>query len=445
MASDGQPAKTGASMKALIVAALVIAVGAVLYAKKRPGDDLETVEVVEAVGVAEVANPSPATATTPTVGQSLPRLVDLGADKCIPCKAMAPILEELKEEYAGKMDVQFIDVWKNPDAGKQYGINLIPTQIFFDAQGKERYRHEGFLGREDILAKWKELGVDLGAATDMPPFCRWKPAQPDKRPKDDICYLCDGDIDPKTRAVMETSAGDVGFCSPHCYVITYASLTDENKTHQDASVTDWSTGELVPVTAAAYLYGMDATGRPTIQAFADQAAAQSARAHSGGNVLAWPQFVAKETTTRCGFCDRPVYPEDASAVRVDGMQTCGCCVMCALGVAARTGKDIEMLAKDALTGEGIHVKTYEGHVGELKPSTAVAWAGARKDPEGKISSAGCFKQAFFTDEANLRKWVEGHPTVTGQLVSIEKALAKKMSLTPQQISKACKIGECTPK
>ncbi len=92
----------------------------------------------------------------------LPRLVDLGADKCIPCKAMAPILKELKAEYAGRMDVDFIDVWKNPDAGKPYKIKLIPTQIFFDATGKERFRHEGFFGKEDILAKWKELGVNLG-------------------------------------------------------------------------------------------------------------------------------------------------------------------------------------------------------------------------------------------------------------------------------------------
>jgi thioredoxin 1 len=387
---------------------------------------------------------SPVAVTTPTEGQSLPRLVDLGADKCVSCKMMAPILEELKEEYAGKMDVQFIDVWKNPDAGRKYGINLIPTQIFFDARGNERFRHEGFLGKDDILAKWKELGVDLGA-TKPPSFSRWKPAQPDQRPKDSVCYLCDEDINPKTRVVMASPAGDVAFCSPHCYVITFASLTDENKTHDGASVTDWSAGQLVPVTDAAYLYGMDANGRPTVQAFASEAATKSAQERSGGNVLAWAQFEAKETATRCGFCDRPVYPEDASAVRVDGMQSWGCCVMCALGVAARTGKNIEVRAKDALTGEAVHVKTYEGHVAELKPSTAVAWAGAQKDAEGKVSSTGCFKQAFFANEANLRKWVDAHPTATGQLVSIEKALAKKMKMTPQQISKACKIGECTPK
>ena len=94
----------------------------------------------------------------------LPKLIDLGADKCIPCKAMAPILKDLKTEYAGRMEVEFIDVWKNPDAGKAYGVEMIPTQIFYDASGKELERHTGFFGKEDILAKWKELGVELAAA-----------------------------------------------------------------------------------------------------------------------------------------------------------------------------------------------------------------------------------------------------------------------------------------
>ena len=57
------------------------------------------------------------------------------------------------------MQVDFIDVWQNPDAGKQYGIKMIPTQIFYDATGKELFRHEGFFAKEEILAKWAELGV----------------------------------------------------------------------------------------------------------------------------------------------------------------------------------------------------------------------------------------------------------------------------------------------
>jgi thioredoxin 1 len=97
-------------------------------------------------------------ATSP---KKLPRLVDVGADKCIPCIAMAPILEELKKEYAGILDVEFVDVWKNPNAGQKYGIRGIPTQIFYDASGKELGRHMGFISKEQILQSFKKLGVEL--------------------------------------------------------------------------------------------------------------------------------------------------------------------------------------------------------------------------------------------------------------------------------------------
>ncbi len=95
----------------------------------------------------------------PAVAKKLPRVVDLGADKCIPCKKLAPILEELKKEYAGRVTVEFIDVWKNAKAGEPYKIRVIPTQVFFDADGKEVWRHEGFLPKEDFIAKFAELGV----------------------------------------------------------------------------------------------------------------------------------------------------------------------------------------------------------------------------------------------------------------------------------------------
>lgn len=104
---------------------------------------------------------APSALPPPAATAPLPRLVDLGASRCIPCKLMAPILEELKKEYAGRMQVDFIDVWQNPDAGKKYGIMIIPTQIFYDAAGKELFRHEGFFAKDDILAKWKALGVNF--------------------------------------------------------------------------------------------------------------------------------------------------------------------------------------------------------------------------------------------------------------------------------------------
>lgn len=100
-------------------------------------------------------------AASTCLAELLPRLVDVGADKCIPCKMMAPILEELKGEYVGRMDVMFVDTWKNPEDAKPYGVQMIPTQIFYDTEGKELFRRTGFIGKEDILAKWQELGYDF--------------------------------------------------------------------------------------------------------------------------------------------------------------------------------------------------------------------------------------------------------------------------------------------
>ena len=111
------------------------------------------------VGVETNAPAGASTNAAPKV--ALPKLVDLGANKCIPCKKMAPILDALAKDFAGQLDVEFIDVWQKPEAGKPFKIQLIPTQIFFDAAGKELFRHEGFYAREDILEKWKELGVKL--------------------------------------------------------------------------------------------------------------------------------------------------------------------------------------------------------------------------------------------------------------------------------------------
>ncbi len=95
------------------------------------------------------------------VNSNLPLLLDLGSDSCIPCRMMIPILKQLKTEYEGRLRVQSIDVMKDRKAGSKYRINVIPTQIFYDAEGDELFRHEGFFPKEDILIKWRELGVEL--------------------------------------------------------------------------------------------------------------------------------------------------------------------------------------------------------------------------------------------------------------------------------------------
>jgi len=425
------------TLKIVVVVGLIVSVAAIVRVKQQ-GKQPDAVQGLS----------TPAVAATPAAS-GLPRLVDVGAGKCIPCKMMAPILEELKTQYKGRLEVVFVDVWENPSAGQPYGIKLIPTQIFYDATGKERFRHEGFFSKEDILAKWKEFGVDLsGPSSAAPAFERLAPAKPDERPKDTVCYMCDGDINPKTLVTVQTDKGPVRLCSPHCYFIMLSCLTEDKAGFEKkVAVTDWTTGKSVPISEAAFLCGEDeTTGKPWIKVFSGRDAAVAERGATGGNVLALAALQQKELSHRCGFCDRVCYPQDASEVIVEGgVHTWGCCSHCALGVAARTGKNIEVREKDRLTKQGIVVKTLDGKVASLEPATAIAWFGQRKKPDGTWASAGCFHKGFFTSADTLKKWVEQNPYETGRLISISQAMADKMKLSPEQIQKACKIGECAPK
>jgi thioredoxin 1 len=86
-------------------------------------------------------------------------MIDLGAKKCVPCKMMAPILVELEKEYAGRASIVFIDVWKHRDQAKRFGVRSIPTQIFFDKEGKEVGRHVGFMDKRKIQFALENLGV----------------------------------------------------------------------------------------------------------------------------------------------------------------------------------------------------------------------------------------------------------------------------------------------
>lgn len=94
-------------------------------------------------------------------GSSLPVLLELGSHKCPPCRQMTPILNELSNEYAGKFEIRYIDVWKDRAAGAKYGVRAIPTQIFFDSKGREVFRHVGFYPKRDILATWRKIGIKL--------------------------------------------------------------------------------------------------------------------------------------------------------------------------------------------------------------------------------------------------------------------------------------------
>jgi thioredoxin 1 len=144
----------------LVVLVMVAAIGVICLAQQPPcsytSTACNTIQAVDATGIDKET-------TDKAVNTKLPKLLDLGAKKCIPCKMMAPILEKLTKEYAGVLDVEFIDVWIKENAVKaqKFGIEGIPTQIFLDANGKELARHTGYISEEDILKQWKELGYDF--------------------------------------------------------------------------------------------------------------------------------------------------------------------------------------------------------------------------------------------------------------------------------------------
>jgi thioredoxin 1 len=145
---------------ALVLAVVLIAFFA-WFLRRGAERDAEDRSAAQSTASAPASTaPAPKPASTPA---TLPRLVDVGAGTCIPCKMMAPILDELGREYAGVFKVDVYDLREDRTAATQYGVRVIPTQVFFDATGRERFRHEGFFAKEDILAKWRELGVKLPA------------------------------------------------------------------------------------------------------------------------------------------------------------------------------------------------------------------------------------------------------------------------------------------
>ena len=163
----------------LVILGVVILVGAVVWIRsigcERPEATTSrstTLQVPTAAGTedAEVSDPAaglpPSTQTsTAPARESAPqtdrlvRMVDLGAESCIPCKQMAPILKELKSEFAGRAEITVIDVRKDRSAVALYQIRAIPTQVFFNREGREVWRHVGFLSKKAIVAKLRELGV----------------------------------------------------------------------------------------------------------------------------------------------------------------------------------------------------------------------------------------------------------------------------------------------
>ena len=112
---------------------------------------------------ATAANAELPSATAEALNRALssgrPSVIDLGARTCIPCKKMAPVLESLSVEYQGRANVLFIDVHEDDKTARKFRVQMIPTQIFFNAQGREVKRHIGFMDKSDIVKELKGAGL----------------------------------------------------------------------------------------------------------------------------------------------------------------------------------------------------------------------------------------------------------------------------------------------
>ena len=96
-----------------------------------------------------------------STGSTLVTFVELGSVNCIPCRMMQPIMRDIENEYQGQVKVVFHDVWTEEGKPyvKQFGVRVIPTQVFLDAKGVEYFRHEGFFPKKQLVSVLKAKGV----------------------------------------------------------------------------------------------------------------------------------------------------------------------------------------------------------------------------------------------------------------------------------------------
>lgn len=138
---------SSSARKIVVLAVLIVAIATAVALRQGRGPTSQVAASPE----------SPATASS-APANGVPRLLELGSETCIPCKAMQPVLAELRATYPGRLQVDFVDVRKQREVAERYAIEAIPTQIFFDSKGKERFRHVGFFSKDEIVTQFKAMG-----------------------------------------------------------------------------------------------------------------------------------------------------------------------------------------------------------------------------------------------------------------------------------------------
>jgi len=132
--------------KSLLTIIIVATAAVILYSKD---------EIV----IAEQSDSVRLDSTAVIENQLLPKMVDLGAKTCKACKKMIPIMDSLEVAYKNKAEIVFIDVREDKKSLREYGVTLIPTQIFFDTTGEAIYRHIGFFSADSIEYHLKLAGM----------------------------------------------------------------------------------------------------------------------------------------------------------------------------------------------------------------------------------------------------------------------------------------------
>ena len=149
----------------LLIAAVIITVELQNFMKRRAAACEGGVCSVPAeYAGANVIGPQTVPFTPPARDEAerpLPELLDFGSGQCAACKMMEVVLTELAREHGERLKIRLVDIQEQEELAKQYAVRMIPTQIFLDAAGNERFRHEGFISKDDILKKWAELGIEL--------------------------------------------------------------------------------------------------------------------------------------------------------------------------------------------------------------------------------------------------------------------------------------------
>lgn len=137
-----------------VMIAIALLFGALAYVPRAPGSSAGAPAAMakQSEGVAPDA-------VQKALGAGKPTVVEFGANSCVSCRAMKPILQALAQDP--RIAVADVDIIKERDYISRYQIRLMPTQVFYDAKGRETSRHMGQINADEILER---LGV--AGATD---------------------------------------------------------------------------------------------------------------------------------------------------------------------------------------------------------------------------------------------------------------------------------------